>query len=919
MVIPTKIVVNFYRYVLSLGIILLFFNSTNAFSQTQKKAEIAALLNTKIPSTQKVYIHTDKPHYVVGDTLWFKSYVLNTNYLNNLLASEILYVDVIDENQVLIKRQLVPQYYGMGLGSIILDDKSYGIGNYTLRAYTNWMRNFDSNYLFERSFSITASANDKWLINSKMAVERQGAENFVNTSLQITDVAGNKIASRKLEVSLLDSKKIRRKTEIKTDETGALVFKFPITENKEDLYIQLKTLAGDGDMQTFKFPVVLNQGKNIDLQFLPEAGDLVVGLKSRIGFKAIGQDGLGVNISGTIYNNLQQAIVKFNSSHLGMGSFDLTPKIGETYTAVVKQQDGTQQSYTLPIAKKTGILFKVTNNYLSDSLEVTFSATADKKGSNYYFIGQAREIGCYGGLVTVTDMMTPIKIDKNLFPSGIIKFTLLDVQKQAVCERLVFNNKKDFLKIDIQANKVAYQQRDSTGLTITVRDQKGNPIQGGFSLAVTDDAQVKIDSFKNENMLSRILLVSELKGYVEEPGYYFQKVMTQEIWQNLDCLLLTQGWASYNWLTKYSKLASTPFKHEASYTISGKVNNILNKPLAQANVVLLSKKPSLFMQTIANENGFFTFNNLRPADSAVYFIQARNKNNKSFNVGIKIDEFVVPKFSNPNVNARPWFLNVDTTTRNIIKNRIENIQEQENLLGTKLKEVVILGKKTVRDSHNLNDGESDLTLTNEDMIKAGKKNLGEILFKNIQGFMIDEKRLVYVVGDQLVHLIIDGVDVNFVRPEEMSRKDHMRGYLDFITAEDIKGIEVMKSPGLIVNYARQFLNPTEDTNYHIFIEVTTHSGNGAFMNKTPGTYLFRPPSIAYAHKFYSPKYSVKSNTAQIDSRSTVYWNPNVVTDKSGVAKVNFYTTDKKGSYTILFEGGNMNGEIGSVKSKIVVK
>lgn len=916
-----KVVFRFFELALSpLLFLVLLFGATQVFSQTEKRTEISALLNTIAPSPQKVYLQMDKPSYMLGDTLWYKSYVFNTNYLNNQLAKEILYVEVVDENQNLVKRQLVSQYYGMGLGSITLSDKSYRAGNYVIRAYTNWMRNFEAKYFFERSFTITVPASNELLVRSKMIVQNQGSEKTVNASLQLTEVTGAQMASNEIELSLLDGKKLRKKVQLKTDATGTLNFQFPITNNDaKNLSIQLKTIGND-KIQDLRFPVILKQEKNIDLQFLPEAGNLLIGIRSKIAFKAIGEDGLGAEVSGIIYNNLQQAITKFNTSHLGMGSFYLTPKIGEVYTAVVKQQDGSQQSYPLPLAKKSGVMFNVINNYLSDSLLVNILATADKRGSNYFFIGQARGIGCYGGLVKVTDSILTIKISKSLFPSGIAKFVLLDEQKQAIAERLVFNIKDDYLKVNIKANKVDYKNKDSVDLNITVKDAKGNPVQGGFSVAVTDDNQVEIDSIKNENLLSRILLISELQGYIEDPGYYFQKQMTTKVWQDLDCLLLAQGWKSYNWNVQYSKAASTAFKHEMAYTISGKVSNIVNKPISQANIVLLSKKPSVLLQTVSNANGVFTFDNLKPADSAIYFIQARNKNNKSFNVGIQMDDFVAPKFNTINHLVKPWFLNVDTSTLDILKNRVENTEEQNKLLGKKLREVVIVGKKVVKDSKNLNGaGEADISLNSEDLEKAGKKTLGEILFEKVPNFRTHGINQVYVIRDQLVHLIIDGVSIDFARPEGMSYRDYVKDYLDFITAQDIKGIEVMNSPGRIKNYGVRFLKADENVDFNCFIEITTYSGNGAFMNKTPGVYLFRPMSIASAPQFYSPKYKVKSNQNLIDARSTVYWNPNVVTDRNGLAHIGFYTTDKKGTYTILFEGSDMNGAIGSMRSKIVVK
>lgn len=889
-------------------------------SQTKKTTEVSSLLNPPSLLAQKAYLQTDKPSYMLGDTLWFKSYVWNANYLNNSLAKEILYIDIVNEAGTLMKRQMVALYYGMGIGNINLTESIYKAGNYRLRAYTNWMKNFDSQNLFERSFAIADPTENEWLVNSKMEVQREGNAKMLNANLLLSETKGNRIGQKEIEVSLFNGEKLRKKTILQTDAIGRLDFKFPLLESDKakNLKIQLKTNGNSA--QEIKFPVILKQAKDIDLQFLPESGNLVEGLKSKIGFKAIDENGYGTEVLGTVYNNLKQAVAHFKSTHLGMGSFTFTPKAGETYTATVKQQDGASQNYPLPIAKKSGIILNIVNNQLSDSLLIQVYATVDKRGGKYFFIGQARSVGCYGGIVNIADSVVKIKIGKNLFPSGVIKLILLDEQKQAVCERLVFNLNTDLLQVKLQPNKATYYNRDSVGLDVHISDEKGNPVQGSFSLAVTDDGQVKIDSVKNGNLLSHILLNSELKGFVEDPGYYFPKQMTAQIWSDLDQLLLTQGWTSYNWNAKYSAVEPR-FKHESAYAVSGSVSSGLGKAIGNANVMLLSKNPSLLLQTTTNAKGAFAFNEVKLADSAVYFIQAKNKNNKSFNVAIKVDEFVAPKFDTVIQVPRPWFLNIDTGALGTVKNRVENIQQQNRLNGKKLNEVLIVGKKIVKGSSNLNNGNADLTLNESDLNKAGKKTLGQLLFENIPDLRVDEGRHTYMIRDQFVHLVIDGIDVRRMRPEGLSYRDFLRdSYLDLMTAEDIKGIELMRSPGMIVNYGKRFLNADKDIfDNHAFIEITTYSGNGAYITKTPGTYLFKPLSMVESHQFYSPKYKVKGKEISVDARSTVYWNPNVVTDKNGLAHVSFYTTDKKGSYTLILEGSNMNGGIGSAQSSIIVK
>ncbi len=105
-----------------------------------------------------------------------------------------------------------------------------------------------------------------------------------------------------------------------------------------------------------------------------------------------------------------------------------------------------------------------------------------------------------------------------------------------------------------------------------------------------------------------------------------------------------------------------------------------------------------------------------------------------------------------------------------------------------------------------------------------------------------------------------------------------------------------------------------------FIEVTTRSGNGIFMKHVPGVIVYRPIPLTLAKQFYSPAYSIKSSTEKtIDLRSTIYWEPNVVTNLQGEANFSFFSADTPGSYTIIIQGSDMFGNIGYKLEKINIK
>lgn len=102
---------------------------------------------------EKAYLHIDKPYYSIGEQIWFKAYITvgGYHYLSSL--SKILYVELLNmEDEIVLSRRL-PVVAGITFGDFLLAD-SLETGNYRIRAYTNWMRNFDERHFFNRNIHI---------------------------------------------------------------------------------------------------------------------------------------------------------------------------------------------------------------------------------------------------------------------------------------------------------------------------------------------------------------------------------------------------------------------------------------------------------------------------------------------------------------------------------------------------------------------------------------------------------------------------------------------------------------------------------------------------------------------------------------------------------------------------------------------
>lgn len=872
-------------------------------------------------TVQKLYLHTDKPDYFRGDTLWFKAYLFQADRLDAKPEPEILHLEISDDNQRMIRNQVIQLYTGIGWGNFALPDKDFPPGNYTLRAYTNWMRNFDPNYFFTKSFAISADETDNWLVSSRVQTVAAEKGLTANTRLTLTTTGGKAVAWKELEVRILAGNRTLNRAAVRTDGEGVIEVNFPVPEkNSERVSVKLTTPKNASEAHDLQFPLVLNQQRAIDLQFLPEGGHLIAAVPGKVAFKAIAEDGRGIDVQGSVYNQLQEKVAEFKSTHLGMGSFDFLPKTGETYHARLISPGAGDASFLLTALKSSGASLQVRNTLQSDSVFITVKVSPDLTGRQFYLIGQSRGTGIFGSTVTMTGVRRTVAIPKKTFPTGIVQLSLTTLNGEQLSRRIFYVNREDFLLSAITPAKTEYARRDSVRLDILVKDSDDKPVTGAFSLAVTDNSQVNADPTKNGNILSTVFLSSELKGHVENPGYYFPWAMSPEIWENLDNLLLTQGWVGFSRATPRKEEPAAGWSREPTYAVSGRVTNSFNKAVEGVHVALLARKPISILDTVTDKNGVFRFENLFPADSAVYFLQTRNKRGKSFNVNIELDEVTAPPFTATTDRRAPWYFLVDTTSRLTLKNRVAYRLEQEKLLGIRqLKEVVLIGKKVIKTSKNLNGpGESDFAITEEEVVKLGRQTLESILEKNVKGFQTVLARG-YRLNFQAVHFIIDGVEMDFLQPEGISYYNFIHPILEYITAEDVVGIEVMNAK-YVLKYAIRFLDPMTTKFWdHAFIEVTTRSGHGAFMSKTPGTAVLRPPTFAAYNEFYSPKYRVKSETPFIDTRPTVYWNPNIITDKDGKASVSFYTTDRAGSYTMLLEGASMAGALGSVVGTVTVK
>lgn len=877
---------------------------------------------------EKVYLQLDKPYYSVGDTLHFKAYLMNGDFLRPSLRSGLLYVELDDAMNRSTKRIMVKIIGGIGWGDMVLNEEEISEGSYTIRAYTNWMRNFSEDNIFKRSIYISPVNGGATLVNADYKLDTTTEKGKIEANLRFTALNSNPKRLKDITLKVMNGRHTLSKYKATTgiDGTALLDFDLPDKNIIKDITIQAKQTDKDADTAILTIPVIIKNAANTDIQFMPEGGYLVAGINAKVGFKAIADDGKETPINGKVYNSKQQEVASFNATHKGMGAFEFTAQAGESYIAKVTLPGNISKSYPLPMVNPAGTILSIVSKD-KESLEITLNATPGLLNApeTYYLIGQTRGMVCYSALINFNGAIIKKTIPKDQFPTGIAHFTLFSSNNEPLNERIIYIDHNDNLHINITTSKPKFTVRDSIAVYLEAKDKDGKPVRGTFSMAVTDDSQITNHRTDN-NIISNLLLTSDLKGTVEEPGWYFE-TNTPDRAAALDNLLLTQGWVGYDWKLVFNPMVQQPqFPAESEFTVRGKVTNLFGKPSRQTVIRLLQKLPVLAIDTITNNDGRFTFKgNLYPTDTAYYLIQAKNKNGETFNVGIDVDEFIPPVFAEPKHRPMPWYFNSDTTLLNNANTKIAQHKAEADYKGEghMLKEVVIKSKKIIPGSVNPFPAERvSIVLDEKDMNADKNMSLFELLKKrygrnfylgtigpssfpkpkvkdSINSGMTTPHPLTstaYFLYTRLAMIIIDG---HYAPPDV---------YMDYLTASEIKGIEVVYIPTLgKYDLADMF--------------ITTYSGKGPrFLHHTPGRYVYRPLGFSFPKEVYRPKYTEKNKDIAVgtDLRSTIHWAPNVVTDKDGKATVSFYSADKPADYTLILEGTDLKGAFGYGREKIKV-
>jgi hypothetical protein len=823
---------------------------------------------------EKAYLQTDKPYYSAGEEIWFKGYVVNATTHIPKTLSKYLYVELIDKSNAIISRVKIRKD-SLGFSGCIKLKPELKAGSYLLRAYTYWMQNATSDFFFSKILNIGNPIDDFIASQINFSTTTNGK---IEATIKFNDVVKNPISGKSVDVYQNWNNPQNKKNTLITNKEGKINLQLLIdTINHTTKFLEVSI-----NDPSFKYSnrFYLPEFKSdFDLQFFPESGNAISNFLQVIAFKAIGSDGLSVEVTGKIYSGSNKEVADLNTLTKGMGKFSIEMRPGETYYAKVKSKTGIEKQFNLPKPITQGVGIHIVHN--RGKILFQLINNTPTPNSKLYLLVHSR-----GKVFVIHKLNTSEgQVADSFLPSGIASFSVIDSIGNTYCERLFFVRNLNLPTIQMVADKSVYGNRELVDLNLKVYSALGKPCVGNYSISVTDNHSVKLDSL-SDNILSNLLLTSDIKGYVEDPSCYFTKNINLDN-EKLDLLMLTQAWRRFKTSDVVNgKYTDQPYYMEAGQTLSGKVMTIFNKPSKKCGLIVISQSNSKIILAQTDSLGRYLIDGIEYPDSSTFILKAKKE--KTFG-----DVEIIPDVDHfPKASVFIPYKNVENSiaSTEYLKQSREKYFTDGGMRVVNLNAVTVKAAKINKEAPSYYySGMEDNKFTSEKLDNFPGMSIFDILLM-IPGIQVSGTQ-VSIRGSQSPPLfLIDDI-------ESRSIDD-----ITYLTTNDIEEISVFKGSNASIFGSRGSAG---------VIAIALKKGVVQKSEAPISLITVTPLGYQKPSQFYVPKYEVDSIrlNGKSDLRTTIYWNPKLVSDNNGAVNVKFYTADTPNNYDIVLEGITNTGEI----------
>jgi len=841
------------------------------YSDTVKNALVNIYSQLLVYPQEKVYVQTDRPYYISGEKIFFRAFLLNASTHLQASFSRYIYVELVSPvDSVVIRKQIRMDENKMFYGALSLPE-SLPEGDYRIRSYTRYMENTGETTFFSRSIYIANLNSARIDIHPQFDFSRQGQ---VAVNLQVRDGKSKEKYYPHEIICRLGNK--QQKTITKADLVGDEFKKFDLKDNDSQ-----RTLLVEyhDDRNSFsKYILIPYSDVQPEINFYPEGGNLIAGQDNRIAFKALLPGGKAVGIKGFIFNSRDEQVTTFNTFYDGMGEFRLKTGAGERYHARYVFKNHTFE-VKLPDVINDG--YSLSAFWEGDSLSVSVRRQPETiPAGQYYLLVHRQGVPTY--FKPWNFSKNKIKLNKDKFATGITHLMLLTGDFRPVSERMVFNNLYDQAGVEIISPEIQCKPAEHITLDIRLTNKTLDTIPTTFAISVTDDKDVKIDT--TTNILSEILLTSELEGHINNPAWYFSK--SKEAPDAADLLMLTHGWRRYFvFEALQGKIQHPLIKPEISQSFSGLLKKPTGRPYKHGKIKMSAIGYDFKDAVESDDQGRYQFTDFEFPDSTAYFfLSATNEN--TTNIEISPDKINYPTLTIPwNIGSEVVKENSGAVSYDFVTKADRKYKQENGMWLVDLPEIDVKARKIVPKHKLMNNFMApgiipDRSISPDEITELPPSTYEE-LFYRLNGVSLSPSGVTVRGGNALI--LLNGIETGY-------------NHLNIINIREIAQVDLYTD----LSTTRMFKSfPTA-----VIALTTWPPGNSNRAEEITNMKLILPLGYQKPVEFYSPKYDTPEalNNKNPDLRTTIYWKPNVIIDTTHKDSVDFYAADACTTYSIVIEG-----------------
>ena len=658
---------------------------------------------------------------------------------------------------------------------------------------------------------------------------------------------------------------------------------------------------------------ITNNSSKYRVNFFPEGGHLINGLKSILSYKITNAEGVPVDDAVvTIENELGNELIKSIPYHFGMGSFEFIPN-NQTKYKVAAKIDGVRYIPDFPFIEEKGITLSV--NPLNNSrifYSINRQETEDKIIPEIFIIAQINGIVIYSEKIKLEELVTGGAISKKNIPHGVLTITVFNNNMFPLAERVVYIKKEQFISPQIVIERSNLLAKSKNSFRVILPSDSANLSVSVFS------ADQSVPNIQNNSIASYFLLNSEIKGSVYNPNYYLESTDSAHN-AALDLLMQTQGWRRISWQSVFDKkLPLLNYFIETGISVRGlaTTNGVANAAVKEAKINMIIKgddSTTIIAETNILKGGKFSLNDLDFRKSAKLYYQGTKINTRNQDLSIT----VLPNYFDTLAFYKKSKLTLSQLdTSNSLSKKILIIQFYDNRLATNdltLANVTVKSRvKTIE--QKLTDEyvsdwykSSDFTFAIDSLMNypsIWQFLQGMVPGLNVSGDLFNPKVNFTRyegggVSDASVYSESIYESLNTVGGEVKSRIAFFINEMpvsieniNSISPRDIALIKVNRLPNLVGNA--------------IAGSMFIYTRKGYSSNGAKSMEIQTITGYTISKEYFSPVYETEESKIQIDKRSSLYWNPTLkINNKQAI--INFYNSDKVKKYKIVVEGLDKNG------------